>query len=118
WGALNWSCRSRYTLRLTRVQAGQFTKWSVHAQRQSPRERAIRNRPAPLQAHLREGRRARRNAQARVLRKADPGTQAQARCGGEAPPASRLARSHAPQAPVLIQVASPAVFQPVLPCGA
>src|SRR6185437_9473008 len=31
---------------------------------------------------------------------------------------SAPARSHAPQAPVLIQVASPAVFQPVLPCGA
>src|SRR5690348_826713 len=83
-------------------QAGQFSKWSRYAQRQGSRERTLRNRPAPLQAHLREGRRARRNPQARVLRKADPGTQAQARRGREAPPSSPLARSDAPRTLVLI----------------
>src|SRR5690242_13210949 len=82
-------------------QAGQFSKWSRYAQRQGSRERTLRNRPAPLQAHLREGRRARRNPQARVLRKADPGTQAQARCGGEASSAPVVARSDASRTALL-----------------
>src|SRR3546814_4213670 len=59
--------------------------------------------PAPLQAHLREGRRAGRNPQARVLREADPGAQAQGRRRREAPGAPHLARRHQAQAPVLRQ---------------
>ena len=81
---------------------------SFHAERQSPRKRAVRVCPAPLQAHLREGRRARRNPQARVLREADPGAQAQGRRRGEAPVAPQLARRHQAPAPVLSAVVVPA----------
>src|SRR5690606_9952801 len=42
-----------------------------------------------------------RSAQARVLRKADPGAQAQARRRGQASPASRFARRDQAPAPVL-----------------
>src|SRR5690606_3271592 len=72
-----------------------------YAQRQSPRKRAFRVCPAPLQAHLRKGRRPGRNPQARVLREADPGAQAQGRCCGQAPSASRLARRDQAPAPLL-----------------
>src|SRR5690606_17510070 len=74
-----------------------------YAQRQSPRKRAFRVCPAPLQAHLREGRRAGRNPQARVLREADPGAQAQGRRRREAPGAPHVARRHQAPAPVLRQ---------------
>src|SRR3546814_9644005 len=74
-----------------------------YAKRQSPRKRAFRVCPAPLQAHLREGRRAGRNPQARVLREADPGAQAQGRRRREAPGAPHLARRHQAPAPVLRQ---------------
>src|SRR5690606_24626732 len=72
-----------------------------HAQRQSPRKRAVRVCPAPLQAHLREGRCPGRNPQARVLREADPGAQAQGRGCREAPGAPRRPRRHQAPAPVL-----------------
>src|SRR3546814_12592583 len=109
--------RSRYHTRLAggipaacaslaRVHAsarGLQTHRDSYAKRQSPRKRAFRVCPAPLQAHLREGRRAGRNPQARVLREADPGAQAQGRRRREtpgAPPPAR--RPHAP-APILRQ---------------
>src|SRR3546814_11184812 len=63
-----------------------------YAKRQSPRKRAFRVCPAPLQAHLREGRRAGRNPQARVLREADPGAQVQGRRRREASGAPHLDR--------------------------
>src|SRR5690606_11707160 len=62
--------------------------------------------PASFQAHLRKGRHPGRDPQARVLRKADPGAQAQGRRGREAYAASRDARRHQASAHVLIGLGS------------
>src|SRR3546814_17400702 len=100
-GGISAACAS-----LARVHAsarGLQTHRDSYAKRQSPRKRAFRVCPAPLQAHLREGRRAGRNPQARVLREADPGAQAQGRRRREAPGAPHLARRHQAPAPVLRQ---------------
>src|SRR5690606_6487092 len=87
------------------------TPKNPYAERQSPRKRAFRVCPASLQAHLREGRRAGRDPQARVLREADPGAQAQGRRRGEAPGPPQFARRHQAPAPVLrfrdLRVATP-----------
>src|SRR5690606_13341423 len=93
---------TRYHTRLAPSKGRPSHQRPPDAQRQSPRKRAFRVCPPSLQAHLREGRRARRDPQARVLREADPGAQAQGRRRGEAPGPPHLARRDQAPAPVLI----------------
>src|SRR3569832_1010864 len=99
--AIAWFSTLKYAARP--FGSGTILQRSLHAQRQSSRERTLRVRSAAFQAHLRKGRRPGRNAQARVLRKADPGAQAQGRRGRQASPAPRVARRD--QAPAVVLIA-------------
>src|SRR5690606_23858175 len=76
----------------------------LHAERTSQGKRAVRRRPATLQALLRKGRRADGSPSPRVLRKADAGTQAQAGRGGEAPREEAGARTGPAHSPLLIHL--------------